>query len=70
MPQADYTLGVPRTGSLAFKFGTRLRIEGVGERVVQDRMARRFTDRLDLFVQTHDEAQRFGIQRRRIEVLP
>lgn len=68
-PRAGVTIGVPRTGPLAFPFGTRVRIEGLGERVVQDRMAARFTNRLDLFVPTHREAVRFGVQRRKIEII-
>lgn len=64
---------MPRQGvtaaANAFPFGTRLRIQGVGERVVQDRMSRRFPNRVDVFFDTHAEARRFGIRTNRVEVV-
>lgn len=41
-------------------FGTRLHIEGVGWRIVEDRMARRYTGRIDVYFRSHQQALRFG----------
>ena len=64
MPKAGVT-----AAANAFPFGTRLRIEGVGERVVQDRMARRYSNRVDVFFATHEQAKRFGIRTNLVEVV-
>lgn len=62
MPQAGVTIAAPR----AIPFGTKLNIQGVGTRVVQDRLAKRFDDRIDVYFASHAEAKRFGI--RKLEV--
>lgn len=61
--------GVTVAGPRWFKFGTRLFIEGVGVRVVQDRLARRFEGRLDIYFKDHAAARRFGIRRLEVKVL-
>lgn len=66
MPRAGVTVAGPRRIPL----GTRVRIEGVGERVVQDRLARRYDNRFDVFFASHDEARRFGKRRLRILIHP
>lgn len=48
--------------------GTRLHIEGVGWRTVEDRMAPRYTGRLDLYFRSHAEARRFGKRRLRVTI--
>ena len=58
-PQAGVTLAAPRS----IPFGTRLHLPGLGPRIVQDRTARRYDGRLDVFMRTHAEALRFGIRR-------
>lgn len=59
MPVAGVTIAAPRS----IKFGTVLHIEGIGDRTVQDRLARRFDDRIDIYFKTHAEAKRFGIHK-------
>lgn len=51
-------------------FGMRLDIEGVGVRVVQDRMSRRYPRRVDVFFNSHREALRFGRRKVAVKVLP
>jgi 3D (Asp-Asp-Asp) domain-containing protein len=43
-------------------FGTRVSISGVGVRTITDRMARRYTNRIDIYFPSHAEARRFGIR--------
>ena len=52
--------GVTVAASRSIPMGTRLRIEGVGVRVVQDRLAPRYDDRVDVFFTRHEDAVRFG----------
>ena len=52
--------GVTVAASRKIPMGTRLRIEGVGVRVVQDRLAPRYDDRVDVFFTRHEDAVRFG----------
>lgn len=49
-------------------FGTTLEIEGVGTRTVQDRMARRFSDRVDIYFRDHQRALEFGIKKLKVMV--
>jgi len=69
MPVAGITVAGPRS----VPFGTRVRIEGVGVRVVQDRLAKRFDNRFDVFLgsdeQAHGKALRFGKRTLKVEVL-
>lgn len=63
---------VPRVGVTAasnrFKFGTKVFIEGIGERIIQDRMGSSHKG-IDVFVRTHREAKKLGIQYRKVKVL-
>lgn len=52
--------GVTAAASRKIPLGTRIHIEGVGWRVVQDRLAPRFDSRVDVFFNSHAEAQKFG----------
>jgi 3D (Asp-Asp-Asp) domain-containing protein len=72
MPRDGVTVAAPTW----VKFGTILHIEGIGVRIVQDRMSRRFPDRLDVFVHTgrglradHKLALKLGKKDRRITIL-
>jgi 3D (Asp-Asp-Asp) domain-containing protein len=58
VPKDGITCAAPRR----IPFGTRLYIQGVGERIVQDRLAKRFDSRIDIFMSNHTNAVRFGIR--------
>lgn len=60
VPKAGVTIAAPRR----IPFGTRLWIEGLGWRVVQDRLAKRYDNRIDVFVNNHHAALAFGKQRK------
>jgi 3D (Asp-Asp-Asp) domain-containing protein len=50
------TIAAPRS----IPFGTKLVIDSIGVRVVQDRLAKKFDDRIDVFMADHNKALRFG----------
>jgi len=60
------TAGVTVAASSTIPFGTRLWIEGYGERVVQDRGGAIGMNRLDVYVNTHAEALSHGSRMIRI----
>jgi 3D (Asp-Asp-Asp) domain-containing protein len=64
-PVAGVTCAAPKR----IPFGTWVYIEGVGKRRVEDRLARRFPDRWEIFVSTHKTAKIFGKQRLDITIL-
>ena len=66
MPVAGVTVAGPRS----IPFGTKVWIEGVGERVVQDRLARKYNGRFDVFFASHAEALRFGRRTLKVRILP
>jgi 3D (Asp-Asp-Asp) domain-containing protein len=59
MPKAGVTIAAPRWIPL----GTILDIRGIGRRIVQDRLAIRYDNRIDIFMRSHSEAKRFGIKK-------
>lgn len=50
-------------------FGTRIYIEGVGERVVQDRGGAIRGNRIDLYFDNHQSALNFGRQTKQVTIL-
>ena len=52
------TIAAPRS----IPFGTRIWIPGAGWRIVQDRLAKRFDARMDLFFASHKAAIKWGKQ--------
>ena len=52
--------GITVAASRSIPLGTRVHIEGVGVRVVQDRLATRYDDRVDVFFAKHADAVKFG----------
>jgi 3D (Asp-Asp-Asp) domain-containing protein len=50
-------------------FGTRVYLDGVGWRTVEDRMAKRFSERVDVYFDRHADARRFGIRTNRVWVV-
>jgi 3D (Asp-Asp-Asp) domain-containing protein len=65
MPRQGVTVAGPRS----LPFGTRVRIEGVGERVVQDRLPRRYEGRFDVFFNSHETAREFGKQTLKVTII-
>lgn len=64
-PREGITIAAPRS----IPFGTRVHIDGIGWRTVQDRMARRFDGkRWDVFVTDHQRAKRLGIRTVKITI--
>lgn len=58
--------GITVAASRSIPFGTILNIEGVGSRIVQDRLAKKYDNRVDVFFNNHKEALKFGKQNRRV----
>lgn len=63
-------VGLTCAGPNSVPFGTRVWIEGIGERVVTDRLARRFRrGRFDVFMADHESAKRFGVRRVNVTII-
>ena len=60
--------GATVAASRRIPFGTRLRIEGVGIRVVQDRLAARYDDRVDIYFERHEDAMKFGKKKLNVRI--
>lgn len=58
-PVQGVTVAAPRS----VPFGTLVNIDGVGLRTVQDRMARRYDGRWDVYFERHEDAKQFGIRK-------
>ena len=63
VPTPGRTVAGPRSVPL----GTRVHIAGIGWRTVEDRTAKRFDGRWDVFFATHAEAVKFGKQERKVK---
>ena len=50
-------------------FGTKIYIDGVGERIVQDRGGAIKGNRIDLYFDSHQEALNFGRQTKEVTIL-
>ena len=66
MPRAGITVAAPRS----IPFGTRVRIGDLGVFVVQDRLAKRYDNRFDVFMESHATARAFGKRSLKVTVLP
>ena len=61
--------GVTVAASRSIPFGTRIHIEGVGWRTVQDRMAKKYDKtRCDVYFDSHKKAREFGIKRLKVTI--
>lgn len=65
LPQRFVTVAGPRN----VPFGTRVYIEGVGVRTVQDRTHKKFDGRWDIFTTSHQRAKNFGRRELRVTIL-
>jgi 3D (Asp-Asp-Asp) domain-containing protein len=61
----NYTLACPPS----MAFGTRLEIEGIGERVCTDRGSSITEGRLDIYIAELKEARQFGRQRLNVRII-
>ena len=63
------TEGVTIAMDKSMPFGTKIYIDGVGERIVQDRGGAIKGNRIDLYFDSHQEALNFGRQTRQVKIL-
>ena len=61
--------GITCAASRKIAFGTVLNIEGVGLRVVQDRLAVRYDNRIDIYFDSHKEALKFGNRKLKVKIV-
>ena len=50
-------------------FGTKINIQGVGERIVQDRGGAIKGNKIDLYFDSHEKALEFGRQTKQVKIL-
>lgn len=60
--------GVTVAASRSIPFGTKVHIEGVGMRVVQDRLAKKYDQRVDVYFDSHEAALKFGKQTLKVTI--
>ena len=63
------TEGVTIATDKSIPFGTKVYIDGVGERIVQDRGGAIKGNRIDLYFDSHQEALNFGRQTKQVTIL-
>ena len=63
------TEGVTVAMDKSMPFGTKIYIDGVGERIVQDRGGAIKGNRIDLYFDSHQEALNFGRQTKQVTIL-
>lgn len=51
-----------------YKFGTKLNIKGIGIRIVQDRISKKYNDRIDIYFNNHKDALKFGKQQHKVTI--
>ncbi len=61
--------GITCAAARNIPFGTKLFIEGVGERIVQDRLAKKYDARIDIYFTNHGEALQFGKKQLKVKVV-
>lgn len=61
--------GVTVATDKSIPFGTKIYIEGVGERIVQDRGGAIKGNKIDLYFDTHEQALEWGRQERKIKII-
>ena len=61
--------GVTVAGPRSLPLGTKVLISGLGVFTVQDRLAKRYDDRFDVFFADHSTAKRFGKRSLKVTVL-
>lgn len=61
--------GITVAMNKSIPFGTKIYIDGVGERIVQDRGGSIKGNRIDLYFDSHQEALNFGRQTKQVKIL-
>ena len=61
--------GITVAMNKSIPFGTKIYIDGVGERIVQDRGGAIKGNRIDLYFDSHQEALNFGRQTKEVMIL-
>lgn len=61
--------GITVAADNSIPFGTRIYIEGVGERIVQDRGGVIKGNRIDLYFDNHQSALNFGRQTKQVTIM-
>jgi 3D (Asp-Asp-Asp) domain-containing protein len=59
--------GITVAASRQYPFGTRLMIEG-HTYIVQDRLAKRYDDRVDIYFSKHKDAKKFGLKHESVDI--
>jgi len=65
-PVEGHTIAAPRR----VPFGTRIFLQGIGWRTVEDRLSRRYDNRFDLYMVSHRRAARFGKRQVWVQIRP
>ena len=63
------TEGVTVAMDKSMPFGTKIYIDGVGERIVQDRGGAIKGNRIDLYFDSHQDAMNFGRQTKQVTII-
>ena len=63
-PIEGITCAAPRS----IKLGTKIYIEGIGYRIVTDRLSKKYDSRIDIFFNDHNKAKQFGITKRKVKI--
>lgn len=58
--------GITIAASRSIPFGTRIYIPSVGWRVVQDRLAKKYDSRIDVYFKSHQQAKKFGKRKEKV----
>ena len=61
--------GITAATDKSMPFGTKIYIDGVGERIVQDRGGAIKGNRIDLYFDSHQEALNFGRQTKEVTIM-
>lgn len=61
--------GITVAADESLPFGTKIHIDGVGERIVQDRGGSIKGNKIDLYLSDHQSALNFGIQTKQVKIL-
>ena len=65
MPSTITTIAASRS----LPFGTSIFIPSIGWKRVEDRLARKYDNRIDVFMSSHRKARKFGIRQETVQVV-